>query len=186
MITEKVNAVKKLYGSLDRHLSAFKRRSGVQCASGCGECCMKENLHATVLEFLPAAYTLYLDHSCDQVLEKIGVENDPVCVFYNPFGEAGKCAVYNDRGLICRLFGFSGRTSKTGDRSFITCSVIRDTLKEKNPGPVLDLAPDMSSYYLRLYGIDTDLSIRYMPVNQAVKQAIELVAFDSGYRKRPA
>ena len=186
MLTDKINAVNKLYGNLDRHMSAFKRRSCIQCRAGCGECCLKADLNATVLEFLPAAHSLYMNGDYEQVLDRINDKSDPLCVFFNPFSAGGNCSMYRERGLICRLFGYSGRMNKQGVKEFVTCSIIKEDLKTLNPGPVLDLAPNMSSYYMRLYGIDPDLSIKYLPINQAIQKAIELVAFDSGYRKRPA
>ena len=122
----------------------------------------------------------------EQVFERISGKSDPLCVFFNPFSASGNCSMYRERGLICRLFGFSGRVNKQGEREFITCSIIREDLKILSPGPVLHKAPNMSSYYMRLFGIDPDLSIKYLPINQAIQKAIEMVAFDSGYRKRPA
>ena len=186
MLTDKIKAVNRLYGNLDRHLSAFKRRSCIQCRSGCGECCLKSELNATVLEFLPAAYNLYMKGEYEQVLERINGMTDPLCVFFNPFSANGNCSMYRERGLIFRVFGYSGRINRNEVKEFITCSIIKEDLKILNPGPVLELAPNMSSYYMRLFGIDPDLSIKYLPINQAIKKAIELVAFDSGYRRKPA
>ncbi len=186
MLEEKTRAVNRLYGQLDRHISSFKRRSGIRCIPACGECCLKEDLSATVLEFLPAAHSLLLRGECDAVLDRINENTDTTCVFFNPFGKQGKCSVYGERGLICRLFGFSARTDKYGARTLVACSIIKDSMKHRDPALILAHAPNLSSYYLRLYGIDPELSVKYLPVNQAIKEAIELTLFRSSFRKRPA
>ena len=186
MITHKIKAVNRLYGQVDRHVSAFKRRSGLACEAGCGDCCQKEDLHANILEFLPAAHNLYLSGTYQEVLDRIQDNNDSTCVFYNPFGEEGHCSVYSHRGLICRLFGFSAMTDKKGDKKLVSCRKIKEKLVDCAPGCVQQHAPNISSYYLRLYGIDPGLSLKNVPVNQAIKEAIETVVFYSDIRKEPA
>ena len=186
LLEEKTRAVNSLFGKLDRHISAFKRYSGLRCPAGCRECCLKQDLEATVLEFLPAAHSLLLKGECDPVLERIHEKTDACCVFFNPFGKQGNCSVYGERGLICRLFGFSAREDKHGTRTLVTCPVIKESIRYRDAATAVDHAPNLSSYYLRLYGIDPELSVRYLPVNQAIKKAIELTLFQSSFRKRPA
>ena len=94
--------------------------------------------------------------------------------------------MYSVRGLICRLFGFSVKTDKLGSRTLVTCHLIKDTMNGALLEPSLEIAPNLSSYYMRLYGIDPSLSIRYLPVNHAIKEAIEMILFDFNYRKKPA
>ena len=186
MIADKIKAVNRIYGQADRHVSAFKRRAGLACEDDCGDCCQKEDLQATVLEFLPAAFDLYVSDSYQTILDRIHENEDPTCVFFNPFGEEGNCSVYKHRGLICRLFGFSAMTDKKGDKKLVACGKIKNKLEDCAPGCVQQHAPNMSSYYFRLNGIDPVLSIRNVPVNQAIKEAIETVVFYSGFRKKPA
>ena len=186
MITDKIKAVNRLYGQSDRHVSAFKRRACLACEQGCGDCCRKEDLHATILEFLPAAHHLYLSDSYQTVLDRIQQREDTTCVFYDPYGKEGHCSMYQERGLICRLFGFSATTDKKGDKKLVACKKIKEMLVDCAPGAVQQHAPNMSSYYLRLYGIDPDLSMKYFPVNQAIKKAIETVVFYFDLRKEPA
>ena len=186
MITDKIKEVNRIYGQVDRHVSAFKRRSGLACETGCGDCCLKEDLQAGVLEFLPAAYELYFTDSYQTVLDRIDENKDSTCVFFSPFGEKGHCSFYGHRGLICRLFGFSAMTDKKGEKRLVTCQKIKNQLAGCAPGCVQQHAPSMSSYYLRLNSIDPGLSLKNIPVNQAIKEAIETVVFFSGFRKKPA
>jgi len=186
MVINEINSVNKLYKQIDRHISAFKRRSGLSCVAGCGTCCLKSDLEVTMLEFLPAAYSIYLNGESDATLESIEQQVDSICVFYNPFAESGNCSRYKDRGLTCRLFGFAARADKHGDRTLVTCKIIKSALNGQNQEQISAHAPNMSSYQLRLNGINPRLSVRYLPINMAIKEAIETVLLDSRFRKKPA
>lgn len=186
MLYRKIKSLERLYRDADRHVSAFKRRTGLTCFSGCGECCQNGELNSTIIEFLPAAYNLFIRGQTDTILDLIENKADPVCVFFRPFSEAGNCSVYRNRGLICRLFGFSAMTDKRGIETLVTCPKIKKSLNVLHVQPFLDIAPRMSSYYLRMYGIDPALSVRYLPVNQAISEAIEQVLQYFDYRKKPA
>lgn len=186
MLENDLKALNRMYRQLDRHVSAFKRRSGLACVNGCSLCCRTGELDATILEFLPAAYDLYLKGEADAVLEQIANKQDSICVFYNPFSREGNCTLYRHRGLICRLFGFSVKTDKHGVRSLVTCHPIKNSMTCFPSIQMLEAAPKLTSYYMRLYGIDPALSIRYLPVNQAIKEAIEKVMLYFNFRKKPA
>ncbi len=185
-LTDKTRAVNRLYTQLDRHLSAFKRRSCLSCVPGCGECCLKNDLEATVLEFLPAAYRIFLENEAETMLDKLENQTEPVCIFYNPFVSDGCCSRYRDRGLICRLFGFAAMENKYGEPSLVTCGRIKAMITSGEKGWSAGMAPGMTTYYLRLYGIDPLLATTYMPVNMAIREALTVIMFDRGYRKRPA
>jgi Fe-S-cluster containining protein len=186
ILEHKIKSVNQLYRHLDRHVFAYKRRSGLSCVNGCGLCCLNKELNTTITEFLPAAYRLFQSGQTDSVLEKIRSKQDPICVLFNPFTEGGNCSVYSERGLLCRLFGFSVKTDKNAVPSLITCHLIKETIDNEQLDPSLQAAPNMSSYYMKLYGIDPVLSVRYMPINQAIKEAIEQVLSYFAYRKKPA
>jgi Fe-S-cluster containining protein len=186
MLEEKIKALNRMYRHLNRHVSAFKRRSGLSCVNGCGLCCHTGELSATILEFLPAAYDLYFKGESDAVLQQIANKQDTMCVFYNPVSQGRNCTRYSQRGLICRLFGFSVKTDKHGARSLVTCHPIKSAMRDFPSMQLLEAAPNLSSYYMRLYGIDPALSVRYLPVNQAIREAIEHVMFYFSLKKRPA
>lgn len=185
MLDEKIKALKRMYRHLDRHTSAFKRRSDLACVNGCGACCMNGALHSTILEFIPAAHDLYLKGEYDTILEQIENKQDSICVFYNPFSKGQNCTIYRYRGLICRLYGFSVKYDKNGKGTLVTCQQIKNATTSTQIRQFLDIAPNLSSYYLRLYGIDPALSVVYLPVNQAIKEAIEQVLLYFNYRIKP-
>jgi len=186
MLEHKISAVNRMYRHLDRHVSAFKRRSGMECVNGCGLCCRTGELYATAIEFLPAAYDLYQKGESDQILEQIADKKDNICIFYNPFKNGANCAQYHQRALVCRLFGFSVREDKHGKPTLVTCVPIKRLLEARHTIQLLEKAPGLSSYYMRLYGIDPALSTRDLPVNQAIKGAIEQVSLYFSFRRKHA
>ena len=106
-LINKIKAINKVYDQLDSHILNFKENSSISCKSNCGICCQKSNIEATVLEFLPAAMSLYQSGKYEQVMNHAEIDPCGLCVFYNPFIQEGFCSHYQNRGLICRLFGFA-------------------------------------------------------------------------------
>jgi Fe-S-cluster containining protein len=185
-LEKKVRAVEKLFSEVDAKIASMHKKSGLVCRAGCGECCLNPGVEATVLEFLPAAFTLCKTGKCDTYRELLSDREGPVCVFYSPFAVGGMCSEYEKRGLICRLFGFSTRTDRMGEKKLITCRYVKaDHDPEKLKG-ALNSMPEMRSAYMMLYGIDPDLAVRYYPVNTAILKAIDLVDSYLWYRKKPA
>lgn len=182
-MVRKIGEVEALFDQLELQVSIFKNSSCLSCMPDCGDCCKKEDIEATVLEFLPAAYDLYLKGDYNTILDQIESKNDNYCIFYNPFTENGLCSEYKNRGLICRLFGFSSRIDKKGNYSLVSCRKLKDKMYQAES---LKDAPELASWYMKLYGIDPYLSIKYLPVNIAIKKAIESVLFYFQFKKKPA
>ena len=124
-ITELAGAVETLYTELDGRIASFQGWSGLGCKFGCGKCCLKPDIEASPLEFLPFAVALHQEGLADEWLKKLDASSS-ICVIYNEGqGGAGLCSRYLHRGLICRLFGFSARLNKYGVRELVTCQVIK-------------------------------------------------------------
>jgi len=185
---EKVQAVENVFARLDGEISSFQSQSGLHCKWGCGKCCFKADIEATILEFLPFAYHLYHQNQAFEWLEKLEQASSPLCMILNPTQSgAGLCSQYSHRGLICRLFGYSARTNKYGTKELITCAIIKDEQSEnylkaeegiKNGVDI----PVMSNYYLQLHAIDFELTREFFPINEAIKRAIESILHHYAYR----
>lgn len=189
-LTEKIRAVKKVYERLDKDIAALQQQSGLHCLSGCGECCKKPDIEATPIEFLPLALKIFDEGNAEIVYEELSNRTDTLCYVFRPhitnFG--GLCNEYPDRGLICRLFGFTARKNKEGQSELVTCKLIKESqhkefealtqaIKEGKKVPV------MSEYYCRMSTIDHNLNSFY-PINEAMKKALEIVMAYYAYRKR--
>jgi uncharacterized protein len=187
-LIEKVQAVEAVFHNLDEAISGFQNWSGLHCKFGCGKCCFKPDIEATVIEFLPLAHYLYRQDLAHAWLEKVRNADQEICHVLNPTqAGAGLCSEYPHRGLICRLFGYSARINKYGTKELITCQIIKteqqgayemasEKITDSSPIPV------MSHYYMQLHAIDAELARDFYPINQAIRKALETVLHYYAYR----
>jgi len=172
--------VRALHQELDDDIQAFQAATGLHCRFGCGRCCLKPDIEATPLEFLPLAVELYREGKAEAWLESLAT-NGPVCQIFNADqAGAGKCTRYSDRGMICRLFGYSARRNKYGAKEIITCTIIKDeqavAYSEASEKVAEGMAvPLAANYYSRLRGIDPALGSVPLPINKAIARALEMV-----------
>lgn len=187
-LDEKVKAVENVFTALDKEIASFQDWSGMHCKFGCGKCCFKADIEATILEFLPFAHYLYQQHKAWEWFENLKSADSPICQILNPTQSgAGLCSEYPHRGLICRLFGYSARTNKYAEKELITCQIIKTEQAEHYKRAVEGIArgkevPMMNQYYMQLHAIDMDLTREFYPINEAIKRAIEVVLSYYAYR----
>ena len=189
-LEEKVTAVEMVFRDLDSRISSFQSASGLHCLYGCGKCCFKPDIEATILEFLPFALDLYKNNLAIEWLEKLKSNDSPVCLVLNPTqAGAGLCSAYANRGLICRLFGYSARTNKYGKPELVTCQIIKteqkegyETAQRKIEAGDLDV-PLMNQFYMQLHAIDMELTRDFFPIYVAIRKAIEAVLHYYAYRE---
>jgi Fe-S-cluster containining protein len=174
----------RVYEELDRRISLFKAASGLECVPGCGACCLAHGVEATAVETLPLARAILAEQQEAIVLSLIQEREsreDPTCVLYRPdpaIPGNGSCSFYKARPLVCRLFGFASRKNKTGTREFVSCKVLRATalhlvLDAQNR---MDHGLDIPGYQdsaMRLAVLDPQIGFRRLPINQAIRAAIE-------------
>lgn len=189
-LPEKVSAVKRVYARLDKEIAEMQKSSGLHCLSGCGECCKKPDIECTPLEFLPLALELFDEGRAENAWQELQDQQNSLCYVFRPhvtnFG--GLCNAYPNRGLICRLFGFTARTNKEGQRELVTCKFIKEEQAQAFSQIAEELRagkkiPVMSEYYTRLTSIDPTLADFY-PINQAIQKALEVVMHYYAYRNR--
>jgi Fe-S-cluster containining protein len=189
-LEEKASAVAIVLKELDSEIQQFQNWSHLHCKVGCGKCCFKPDIEATPLEFLPFAVHMGKTGQAEFWLNRLEtLENQEICTILNPLQSgAGLCSEYVYRGLICRLFGFSARTNKYDVKELVTCSIIKTEqqpnyeiaeAKIKSDGNV----PLMREYYLKLHFIDPNLANEFMPINQAIRKALNLWSQYSYYKQ---
>jgi hypothetical protein len=188
-LEEKVKAVEVVFEKLDQEIAAFQGISGLRCAFGCGKCCFKADIEATPLEFLPFAFHLYKEGQAFDWLERLKDTTSSICHILNPTQSgAGLCSEYKYRGLICRLFGYSARTTKYNLKEFITCQIIKTEQPEKYEAASKKVEeggaiPVMNQFYMQLHSIDMELTRDFYPINEAIRKAIEKVLAYYAYRE---
>jgi uncharacterized protein len=188
-IYRKVKSVEKVFSKLQQETDDFRKNSQLACKSGCGKCCFKADIEATILEFLPFAYHLYKSGLAIDWQQKLSVESSDICVILNPFlNGQGQCSSYPYRGLICRLFGFSARRNKYGTTELVTCNIIKTEQEVAYNKALASVSkqemqiPMIHQYYTRLNSIDANLTRDFYPINTAIKKAIEEVLHYYAYR----
>ena len=188
LLSQKVQAIEEVFSLLDQDIATFRGWSELSCKAGCGKCCTKANIEATVLEFIPFAHYVYHANEAAAWLAKFekNADND-ICLFFNPTHiGGGLCSQYAHRGLICRLFGFSARTNKYSRREFVTCQTIKTEQATSYSQALTGIeaggfVPVMNNYYMRLHAIDADLARDFYPINEAIRRAIETVLHHYAY-----
>ena len=189
----KVIALLKLYKKLDDDIRRFQKETALCCERGCGRCCENPNVETTVLELLPLAISLWQNGQAAKWLKKAnqaGAEGR--CIFYAPDPQRdgkGRCSVYLWRPLICRLFGFSAKSNKNGMPMLVTCPTIktqyaREYEKARKMIEGGAFVPKMGDYAFEAAQIDPPLGQEQLPINRAVKVALEKAGLFSRLRSQ--
>ncbi len=70
-LEEKVKSVEAVFEKLDAQIAKFQLWSSLHCEFGCGKCCFKPDIEATMLEFLPFALHLFKSNQAEEWLAKL-------------------------------------------------------------------------------------------------------------------
>ncbi|MBU2903662.1 YkgJ family cysteine cluster protein [Arenibacter algicola] len=190
----RVKAVEALFAVLDREIATFQSESGLGCKAGCGKCCTHPDIDASPLEFLPWAFHLFLNGKAETTLEELRVNSSSLCHLYRPLSvldsNSGSCGDYKYRGLICRLFGYGASRDKLGQLRLATCKIIKENQAERYEYAQAAMknglyVPIFTDYYMNLNQIDFRMGNSILPINKAMKAAIEEVLQYYAYRPFP-
>ncbi len=190
----KVRLVEELFDRLDTEITDFKSETKLHCLTGCGKCCSKPDIDASPLEFLPWALHLFLNGKAEETLLELNNSSISTCHIYRPLALLeeynGSCSNYKYRGLICRLFGYAASRDKYGKLRLATCKIIKEGQLENfnNTEEAISkglYVPIFTDYYMQLAQIDYRMGITLLPINQALKMAIEEVLQYYAYRPFP-
>jgi Fe-S-cluster containining protein len=181
---DKIRKVERVFKQLDKETEKFGKQSGLKCLTNCNLCCMKKGLEANVLEFLPLANYLVKNNLHEAALDLLDT-NPEHCINLAKTqvqGQTAGCSIYDHRGLICRLFGFSGVRDKNSKLAVYTCSHMKAefsaeyklTMERINQNMHI---PVVSDFYYQIYYIDSQMANDYNPINVSIRKAIEKVAY---------
>ena len=191
-IERRVRLVESLFYQLEQESAQFEKSSGISCVSGCGKCCTSPNVEASPLEFLPWAFHLFLNGEAEKTLIILKETHSATCLIYKPLSiiDKGRCSNYKYRGLICRLFGFAANTDKYGNLRLATCKIIKEGQANNYNSAAEAITkglhvPVFTEYYMQLNQIDFHLGNIILPVNKALKMALEEVLQYYAYRPSP-
>jgi len=185
-----VRRVERLFGDLEKEMNSFKSETGLHCIQNCGFCCTRPNVMASSTEFLPLAWALYKENTASQYLDHLELSPISLCPIFMSLKtseHAGFCGNYKNRGLVCRLFGYSAMVNKHGLPELSTCKLIKEQQTDQYNETVEKMKngmkiPVYSNYYRRLSNIDPDQAIVMLPIKEAIRKAIERVLWYQHYR----
>ena len=188
----KVRLVENLFDQLEKESAEFQKTSGIGCVSGCGKCCTHPHVEASPLEFLPWAFHLFLLGKAEETLHTLNQTSSLTCFLFTPISliDEGHCGSYGHRGLICRLFGFAANRDKYGSLRLATCKIIKEGRANEYRSVSEAITkglyvPVFTDYYMQLSQIDFQLGNKIVPVNKALKMALEEILHYYAYRPIP-
>lgn len=183
-------AVGQLYRELDAQIAKFQAATGLHCPPGCGQCCENPEVEATPLEMVPMALELIRRGEAALWVERAAMAEAPgKCVFYQADEQIpgnGRCQMYLWRPALCRLFAFAAVTDKSGQPKLAAC------VKHKQMFPsdvaMADVAiangfpvPLFADWQTQIANVDPHWGYQRLPINQALKVAIERVGLSLAY-----
>ncbi|OGK10798.1 MAG: hypothetical protein A2W80_03590 [Candidatus Riflebacteria bacterium GWC2_50_8] len=184
----RIQKIESLQKTVDKEVRQCKSHTGIECVQHCAHCCSYEDITASPAEFLPFAWHAWRLGLLDQWFDELDKHDSKVCAFARLSEGAWGCKIYPARGLICRLFGFSATTDKNGRPLFAACRILRQHRPELVENVTGYLArggkmPVIAHYYRQLSAIEPALGREMMPINQAIKKALEIIYFHFSYRE---
>lgn len=184
---QKVQKIESLQAEADKATASFKKRYDIDCQEYCSECCQYDDINATPLEFLPLAWHSYKTGQLEQLFQKVSETDSKKCVFLTKENGKWGCTCYPSRGMICRLFGFSSIKDKHGKCCFAECKTLKKCCPDKTK-EICEMihngskTPVISDFYRKLSTIDMTLENELVPINQAIKEACEIVYLHTAYK----
>jgi Fe-S-cluster containining protein len=172
------------YKRLDEMIARFQAASGIYCPDGCGICCMEWWVEASILEVLPLALEIYSRRQEEEVLTSIQEKEEhqdsrcAVLLSEPPQEGKGPCGYYEFRPLLCRLFGFASRKNKFNKPEFSPCRIIKNIDPDRVKRAEISVSEGMKvpvyqEAFMRIASINPSMGFRILPINQALKGALE-------------
>ena len=176
-ISKKIEA---LYLEMSKESQSFKEKYKISCVVNCGKCCKNPDIYSSPLEMLPLALHLVnskTDEELLTLLEKLDMTE--ICAFYeNLGGDSGRCTIYNQRSVVCRLFGWTHFKGKKNEEVAI-CREIKannqKVLETMIDSKAIAEAPRMGTWDQLVNDLDVNLgSVKY-PLNKSLKIMLEKI-----------
>lgn len=181
--------LQNIYDDMGSSFANYQKNSGLNCLEGCGKCCTNPDIEASVLEMLPLAVRLNDENKLDEWLQMLENPSKDSCLMFeshNEDGTKGMCGAYRERPSVCRMFGVAGYFDKHHEVTLSVCKLIREKYPELTQTRIAEATaentPVLVNWSYRMSEIDPALIQDRMPLNQALKLALEKVALYAQYQ----
>lgn len=181
-LRRKSKSVLHVYAELEKKNEQLLKNLEIGCVLGCGKCCEYKDISATPVEFLPYALSLFDNGTLEDTFWKIKEQKSEGCVLLCRNGEShGLCSQYELRGLICRLFGNAAVTDKYGKKQYIGCHLLKERFQSSTKfQDVIDkYAPISFDFQTKMELIDIEYGTMFLPINEAIMKALEIVYYNT-------
>lgn len=173
---------------MDRDVEGIVQKAGNSCPPLCGVCCFRHEVESTPLECYPVAHQLFHEGRADEIYKQIHIASETrsrICVLYAPDPmnpDHGRCSAYENRPLICRLFGYAASHNKYGQVRYMPCRIASQAAPDitgRVTTAILSVKepPIFSDFFHRVADLKPDQGYRRMPINLALKEAIEQLSW---------
>jgi Fe-S-cluster containining protein len=194
MEKDTVPRILAVYAEIDQRCALFQLATGLRCVQGCGACCNSSKVEAMPVEMLPAVAELFRREEAEQWHERLmtGRYDFERCLFYSPepvVPSNGHCLMYTWRPSVCRLFGFAAFTGKHGRAEFEACRWLKAASPDLLASARKEIArgldvPLLSQYSVQIFGQDATRLNRVVPINRAIRLAMERYALHLDMARR--
>lgn len=187
-IKETVFNLQNIFDEMGEAFSTFQKETGLNCLSGCGQCCRFPDIESTTLESLPFALNAYREGKLDEWITRLE-RAEGSCILWegNPETGAGKCTQYNFRPGVCRAFGVSGYFDKNHEISLSVCKLIKTEMpllmEEALKNRSQENTPMISQWYTKIQSLGSPELLERRPINEALLSALQLVGFCAQYQE---
>ncbi len=179
--------LQKLYEEMGQAFSTYQKTTGLNCMSGCGRCCLNPDVEASILEMLPLALRIYDEKNVNEWINRLETSEQESCLLYQSVSEGkGQCGFYQERPSICRMFGVAGSLDKRKEVALSICKFLKEEYPEKIESLKTEKkadAPILMHWSSRLTALHPELTKERYAINDALRRALEKVAFYAQYQK---
>lgn len=186
-IKETVFNLQNIFDEMGETFSSFQKETGLNCLSGCGQCCRFPDIESTLIESLPFALNAYREGKLEDWIVKLESASGS-CLLWegNPETGLGKCTQYKYRPSVCRFFGASGYFDKNHEISLSVCKLIKselpDVMMRALEGRSQENTPMITQWYSKIQSLGTPELMERRPINEALLSALQLVGFYAQYQ----
>jgi len=191
---EGLPGLRRIYQQIDREARTFVEKTALKCPECCGQCCYtsSSNIEVTILEMMLPALELWRKGEALAIIDRLTkIFPDSHCIFFSPQEDpgngSGRCSIYPNRALICRLFGISGNLDKYKKIRFSPCLWMQKEMPDQEmrlrrmlkSGLVI---PVFSTYRYRVLSLNPLLASELYPINTALALALQRVGYYRQYK----
>ena len=164
------NKISTYFSEMDKVNDDFSKKSNIKCVSTCGgQCCLNKNIEINPVELLPLIIELSDSGELFKFYEISKNNQESHCIFF----QNGKCSIYKNRSVLCRLFGYSSTYNKNKEKVMSICSLIKNEQNIDLTSEVINSSANLIDYSSLIASLLPDWNNAPVQINKAFIYATE-------------